>query len=345
MAKNLFVFTKQVGNLLADIRKTAKLSQNKVAELIGMSSKVGHSYISRLEQGKIRNPSLGTIVLYLEACNTSYNTFFDQLNKIRTAERNQEITRNIPTKIKPALRHKIDRDATLYANKIKYQIKTPKLDIDKLKSKIERELSKYLSDHKINIDLIPIYQDFTSYILARVLNPEPNPLLDTSHWQKSGIRPMLLQYINRMVYKIVHREQNKLSKRKMPTTEKQKKMVIGFLKYRVMIEQVETEVHKLLNELEVPFALFQGYKDFARQCFSNLKKLYYKDQALLSQRFKESIIMWQRMNLDESRPSISQNSNNDTRTKEQKEGLDEKVLEKVKNITIQQFLALFPKPK
>jgi hypothetical protein len=107
----------------------------------------------------------------------------------------------------------------------------------------------------------------------------------------------------------------------MPTTEKQKKMVIGFLKYRVMIEQVETEVHKLLNELQVPFAFYQSYKDFARQCFSNLKKLYFKDQSLLSQRFTESIKMWQRMKLDEN------------------------VLQKAKEITIKQFLVLFPKPK
>ncbi len=122
-----------------------------------------------------------------------------------------------------------------------------------------------------------------------------------------------------MIYKIVRREQKKLSRRKLPSTEKQKKMVVGFLKYRMMIEQVENEVHKLLNELQVPLVYYQGYKDFTRQCFANLKKLYYNDQSLLSQRFKESIEMWQRMKLDEN------------------------VLHKVKEITIKEFTMLFPK--
>jgi hypothetical protein len=128
---------------------------------------------------------------------------------------------------------------------------------------------------------------------------------------------MLLESIDLIIYKIVRKEQSKLIKRKIPTTEKQKRMVIGFLKYRVMIEQVEAEVHKLLNELHVPFSLYHAYKDFARQCFSNLKKLYFIDQLLLSQRFAESIKAWQEMKLDEN------------------------VLEKVKETTIKQFQELF----
>jgi len=83
----------------------------------------------------------------------------------------------MPSDITPNLRKKIDRDTALYANKIKHQIKTLKLDFDKLEIKIERELAKYLSDHKIGKDLMPIYQDFASHILKRVLNSAPNPAL------------------------------------------------------------------------------------------------------------------------------------------------------------------------
>jgi transcriptional regulator with XRE-family HTH domain len=320
MPKNKFIFTKKVAEALAEIRKKARLSQTDVAKQIGLSAKSGKKYISYLETGRIKNPSLSTIILYLDACNTSYNTFFTKLSQLRFSERHYEIMRHMPSNVNLNLRKKIDRDTALYAIKIKHQIKTPKLDIDKLKIKIDRELSKYLSDHRVDENLITTYQDFTSHILARVLNPKPNPPLDIQPWVKSGIKPILLHSINRMIYKIVHKEQRKLNKRKMPTTEKQKKMVVGFLKYRVMIEQVETEVHKLLNELQAPFALYQAYKDFARECFSNLKKLYYKDQSLLSQRFAESIKMWQRMKLDEN------------------------ALEKVKEVTIKEFQKLFPRP-
>lgn len=320
MAKNLFVFTKEMGNLLVNIRNKARLSQNEVAEAIGMSSKLGHSYISRLENGKIKNPFLGTIILYLDACHTPYLNFFAKFSELRFREQHQEIMLQAKLPKDTRTRTKIDRDTALYSNKIKYQTKTPYLDIDKLKAKINRMLDQYMSDHKIDKHLIPIYQDFTSYVLKRVLNPKPNPPLDFKPWIKSSVQTNQLYYINQMIYKIVHQEEKKLNRRRIPTTEKQKKMVIGFLKYRVMIEQVETETHKLLNELEVPFSQYHLYKDFARECFSHLKKLYFKDQMLLSQRFAQSIRGWKEAKLDKN------------------------VLEKVKEVTIKVFQTLFASP-
>jgi transcriptional regulator with XRE-family HTH domain len=320
MADKNQVYTKKVADLLVSIRKIAKLSQSEVAKQIGLSTKSGRKYISYLETGRIKNPSFSTIILYLDACHTPYLNFFAKFSEIRFKQEHQKlmIQEKLPKDAKTRI--KIDRDTALYSNKIKYQTKTPYLDIDKLKAKINRMLDQYMSDHRIDKDLIPTYQDFTSYVLKRVLNPKPNPPLDLKPWLKSGIRPNLLDYINRMIYKIVHQEQKKLSRRKIPTTEKQKKMVIGFLKYRVMIEQVETETHKLLNELEVPFSQYHLYKDFARECFSNLKKLYFKDQSLLSQRFAQSIRGWKEAKLDEN------------------------VLQKVKETTIKVFQTLFASP-
>ncbi|MEO0083272.1 MAG: hypothetical protein ABIK33_02635, partial [candidate division WOR-3 bacterium] len=257
--------------------------------------------------------------LYLDACNVSYETFFNKLSQLRFTQRQQEIMRQVKLPANFRLQKKLARDTALYAHKIRHQIRTSMLDIDKLKTKIDQELSKYLSDHQISEDLKPIYQDFADYVLKRALNPEPNPPLDTKPWQKSGIRPLLLSYINSMIYKIVHREQKKISRRKIPTTEKQKKMVIGFLRYRAMIEQLETEVHKLLNELQVPSAFYLAYKDFARECFANIKKLYFKDQSLLTQRLADCLRRWQKMKLDE------------------------KVLEKIKETAIKQFQTFIPK--
>lgn len=329
MLKNKLVFTKQIAELLATTRKQAKLSQTDVAKQIGLSVKSGRKYISYLETGRIRNPSFSTIILYLDACHTPYLNFFAKFSQLRFKERHQEImshtssdvilTRN---KVKGKnLIQKIDRDTALYAEKTKYQRKTPYLDKDKLEAKIAREISKYLSDHNVDKKLYPTYLDFAYFVLPRVLNSKPNPPLDTRPWLKSGIRRELLEHINLMIYKIVRIEKNKLVKRKLPTTDKQKKMVIGFLKYRVMIEQVETEVHKLLNELQVPYSLYHGYKDFARECFSNLKKLYFKDQSLLSQRFAQSIRGWKEAKLDEN------------------------VLLKVKEVTINEFKNLFVQSK
>jgi transcriptional regulator with XRE-family HTH domain len=178
MINNLFVFTTGIANLLADIRKKTRLSHGEGAVLIGVSPKLGHSYISRLEQGKIKNPFLRIIILYLDACNTSYNTFFSKLSELRFRQVHQEIMGKVNLSINAKTRKKVCRDTALHANKIKYQTKAPVLDYDKLKSRIDRKLTQYLSDHKVDKSLIPIYQDFTSYVLNRVLNPKPNPPLD-----------------------------------------------------------------------------------------------------------------------------------------------------------------------
>jgi transcriptional regulator with XRE-family HTH domain len=237
MSKIKLVFTKKIAELLTSTRKQAKLTQTDVAKQIGLSVKSGRKYISYLETGRIRNPSFNTIILYLDACHTSYLNFFSKFSELRFKESHQEIMLQAKLPKDAKTRIKIDRDTALHSNKIKYQTKTPVLDYDKLKAKIDRALDQYMSDHRIDKQLIPIYQDFTSYVLKRVLNPKPNPPLDFKPWLKSGIRPNLLDYINRMIYKIVRIEKSKLNKRKLPTTDKQKKMVIGFMKYREMMSR------------------------------------------------------------------------------------------------------------
>jgi len=320
MGKRKPVFTDKVGELLTDIRKQAKLTQTEVANRLGLSTESGKKYISYIETGRIKEPSFSIIILYLEACNTPYMDFFDKLSQLRFRERHQEIMSQATTIKNKKLMQKIDRDTALYAENIKYQRKTPYLDPDKLKTKISQEVSKFLSDHQVDKTLYPTYIDFAFSIIPRAQSTKPNPPLNTKPWLKDGIRPELLHHINLMIFKIVHKEENKLSRRKVPSTEKQKRMVIGFLKYREMIEQVEAEVHQLLNEAQVPFTLYTGYKDFARECFSHLRKLYFKDQLLLSQRFAQTIRGWKEAKLDEN------------------------VLNKVKEITIRQFQNLVAKP-
>jgi len=69
-------------------------------------------------------------------------------------------------------------------------------------------------------------------------------------------------------------------------------MAIGFTEYRIRIEQIEAEVHKLLCELGIKTPWFTLYKDFARQCYPTLKKYYGKDQGKLNQSLKELMKRW-----------------------------------------------------
>ncbi|MBM3322668.1 helix-turn-helix domain-containing protein [candidate division WOR-3 bacterium] len=49
-------------------RLRAGLSQTQVAEAIGMEPRSGRTYVSRLERGQARNPTLGVVVGFLRAC-------------------------------------------------------------------------------------------------------------------------------------------------------------------------------------------------------------------------------------------------------------------------------------
>ena len=75
MKKKTFIFTKEMAELLRKIRERAGLSQAEVAARIGLSKQSGN--ISHLEKGIVKNPPLGTILLYLRACGESWSEFFN----------------------------------------------------------------------------------------------------------------------------------------------------------------------------------------------------------------------------------------------------------------------------
>ncbi len=324
----MFVLTKEMIDKLRQIRENANLTQQEVATRMGIKSKAGQSYIAQIESGLIKNPTIGTIMDYLNACGAGRVSFFTEINKILEKQTHQEIMSQAKLSDETAnkrvgyktLAQKIDRDTALYANKIKYQKKPEqKINLALLKDKIEKKVLMLLSDHKTDTNLIPTYLDFTSHIIKRALNPDPNPPLNTSPWIKSGIKQYLFAPITKIVYTTIRIEKKKLLRRKIPSSEKQKKMASGFLNYRVIIEQVEFEVHKLLNDLMVSESLFLAYKDYARACYSALKKSYIKDPSLLTQKFAEIKRAWKLM------------------------GLNEEVMEKVKETTVRVYKVLVTK--
>jgi len=95
MIKNYFVFTKEIGQLLIKYRKQARLSQGEVAKRCGLHTKTGYSQISRLESGRIKNPSLGSIILFLKACNTPLVSFFQELSAIDFKIEHEKIMRQV----------------------------------------------------------------------------------------------------------------------------------------------------------------------------------------------------------------------------------------------------------
>ena len=121
----------------------------------------------------------------------------------------------------------------------------------------------------------------------------------------------LLFKITKISYSVIGAEIKRIESKKPLPTEKQEKMAIGFTKYRIRIEKIEAEVHKLLCALGVPTTWFGMYKAFSRECYRALKKYY--GNGSLDDKFQTIIKRWI------------------------KEGLKEDVLLKVRDATIKAF--------
>ncbi|MEO0114452.1 MAG: helix-turn-helix transcriptional regulator [candidate division WOR-3 bacterium] len=67
---------------LKALRRKANLKQPEVADLLGLKSKYGRSFIAPLENGPIRNPSLRTVLDYLRICGASWIESFKELDAI-----------------------------------------------------------------------------------------------------------------------------------------------------------------------------------------------------------------------------------------------------------------------
>ncbi|MFO7639261.1 MAG: helix-turn-helix transcriptional regulator [bacterium] len=69
----------RLGARLREIREAAGLSQTKVAELMGFNPTHGYKYILKIEKGTVPNPTLRTIVSFLEVCGADWPGLADAL--------------------------------------------------------------------------------------------------------------------------------------------------------------------------------------------------------------------------------------------------------------------------
>jgi transcriptional regulator with XRE-family HTH domain len=288
----MFKLTTPMGMLLAKFREQAGLSQSEVAERMGLSLKSGYKYISRLEKSQIKKPYQDTILNYLDAISVNWGTFFNELYQSRSKQNLERIMSRVKLPSYRKLQRKIDRDITLYANKIKGAPKTSvKIDVKQVKEKIKSKVLMLLAGHKTDDKLIPIYLDYTWHLFNREMNPNPNPPLDTKPWKKSGIKPILFIPISQIVHKTVVFEKKKLLKKPL-SLETQEKMSVRFGNYRVKIEQIELAAHRKLNEIIIPEVLYPAYKAYARECYKAIRKYFAKDNSLLQQRIAEIKRAW-----------------------------------------------------
>jgi transcriptional regulator with XRE-family HTH domain len=76
---NDVVFLHELGSRLKGERKKAGLSQDALGTALGMITSAGHSYVSRLESGKLKSVSLLVVLHYLQACKSPIGKFMLEL--------------------------------------------------------------------------------------------------------------------------------------------------------------------------------------------------------------------------------------------------------------------------
>lgn len=135
----MFEFNKEMRQILIRLRKQAGHSQGEIAKRIGISAKYGPSYISRLENGKIKNPFLKTILLYIRSCGVRYSVFFDEVAKLELNTEHNKIMSEAMTKTGMQYSNgftlktykKIDRETFKYELDIKHpRNKAKSLSVD-----------------------------------------------------------------------------------------------------------------------------------------------------------------------------------------------------------------------
>ncbi len=72
------------GARLRELRLRAKISQMKLAEILGLNPTHGYKYILRLEKGLVPNPTLRTIAGFLSACGATWQDIADVLPTLAT---------------------------------------------------------------------------------------------------------------------------------------------------------------------------------------------------------------------------------------------------------------------
>jgi len=221
------------------------------------------------------------------------------------------------------LQKKLDRDTFLYETKIKPpQNFYTKVDLELVKKKVEEKVRTFCQNLRIKDDLIPHYLNFakacaepypeSSSGSPNSATPKYEPII--KKYSISGISEHYLTRIMNIAVKTHHTEEKKVQKQKPLRLEKARRMAVKYVESRIKLEPIEKEVDKFLAEHNLKDnVLYNSYMNFARECYSKIRKLHIKNPLLLKQHLAEIVRVWLEA------------------------GLKQEILEKIKNIILAVF--------
>jgi hypothetical protein len=168
---------------------------------------------------------------------------------------------------------------------IKYSKKEEKIDFYRLADVIEKKVLPLLNQEKVSNDLTSDYLKYAQEFLKAL-----NEIEDLNRaWLRKGLKPGILLRIRRIVQKLLKTEIKRILTLKPISQEKQEEMTLKLAHYRIPIEKIEEEVHKVLCEFAPGPMAFIFYKDCARASYSALVKYYGKDQKKLDDKLAKIV--------------------------------------------------------
>ena len=82
MGRRQSFFTPEMGTRLRELRLRKRLTQDEVADRMGLRGKGRWNQVAALERGDNRNPSLKLVTYYLKACGALFSEFYDTLTRV-----------------------------------------------------------------------------------------------------------------------------------------------------------------------------------------------------------------------------------------------------------------------
>jgi len=86
-----FIFSPELGLRLRALRRRAGLSQEKLAQAMGIKCRGNQHVISSLERGKVAHPTIGMVADYLRACRASFRDLEDLLDNYTSRPTQEEL--------------------------------------------------------------------------------------------------------------------------------------------------------------------------------------------------------------------------------------------------------------
>ena len=144
-------FTPEMGARLREIRSKRGLTLDEVAAGMGLAGKGRKTFVGRLEQGNIKNPSLSTVTLYLRACGAQFFEFYDTLTRIEPVLVDTRPIERTPMKReqKEMLLRRVKREVYNYQDETSYPKRGKPIAPEK-----QKPAASKLADYRVQVALI-----------------------------------------------------------------------------------------------------------------------------------------------------------------------------------------------